>query len=82
MKRKIASNQVEAAFRMGGIEGRVSINDETLRPGELIKYINDAETAEMMASNAVLDFIQAKDYLSSKGLKKRYIRYKSKYWKS
>lgn len=82
MGKAIASKQVDAAFKMGGIEGRVSAKDTSIKATEYRMYLRNAEVAEMMADNKVLKAIIDSGYLAKDSkLKKRYEAYKSKYWK-
>lgn len=82
MSRADPSKQVDAAFKMGDIEGRVSINDTTITATDYRMYLRNAEVAEMMADNKVLKAIIDSGYLAKDSkLKKRYEAYKSKYWK-
>jgi len=82
MSRATPSKQVNAAFKMGCIEARVSVNDTTITVTEYRMYLRNAEVAEMMADNKVLKAIIDSGYLAKDSkLKKRYDAYKSKYWK-
>ena len=86
---RVPSEQVNAAFEMGKLEARVSINDTTLTPFDFTKYLRNAEKAEMMADNNVLKFITDSGMIDDKAglpagsrlLRKTYNKYKSKYWK-
>lgn len=80
---RLPSEQVNAAFEMGKIEARVSINDKDLTPVDLYKYLRNAEVAQMMADVKVLKFIIDSGMVdNSRILRKTYNKYKSKYWKS
>lgn len=82
MSKIVPSKQIDAAFKMGGIEGRVSLKDMTITATEYRMYLRNAEVAEMMADNKVLKAIIDSGYLAKDSkLKKRYDAYKSKYWK-
>lgn len=82
MSRAVPSKQIDAAFKMGGIEGRVSVKDSSITATEFRMYLRNAEISEMMADNKVLKAIIDSGYLEKDNkLKKRYDAYKSKYWK-
>jgi deoxyribose-phosphate aldolase len=82
MSRAVPSKQIDAAFKMGGIEGRVSVKDSSIKATEFRIYLRNAEIAEMMADNKVLKAIIDSGYLAKDSkLKNRYEAYKSKYWK-
>ena len=83
MSRAVPSVQVDAAFKMGCIEGRVSVKDDTLTAQDYREYLKNAEVAEMMADNKVLKAIIDSGFLSSNTkLKRKYEAYKRKYWKT
>lgn len=79
------SKQVEAAYKVGELEGRVATEDATLKASDFVKYLNNCEDADMMADNKVLKYIIDSGMLSlwrNFNLRKVYNKYKSKYWKS
>ena len=82
MSRAVPSKQVDAAFKMGGLEGRVSVKDDTITAIDFYDYLHNAEVAEMMASIKVLKAIIDSGFLiSNYKLRRRYEAYKNKYWK-
>lgn len=82
MSRATPSKQVDAAFKMGCIEARVSVKDTSITVTEYRVYLRNAEITEMMADTKVLKAIIDSGYLEKDSkLKKRYEAYKSKYWK-
>ena len=78
------SKQVEAAYRVGKLEGRVATEDVTLKASDFVEYLNNCEDADMMADNKVLKYIIDSGMLSlwrNFKLRKVYNEYKAKYWK-
>ena len=78
------SKQVEAAYRVGKLEGRVATEDVTLKASDFVEYLNNCEDADMMADNKVLKYIIDSGMLSlwrNFKLRKVYNEYKLKYWK-
>ena len=78
------SKQVESAYRVGKLEGRVATEDASLKASDFVEYLNNCEDADMMADNKVLKYIIDAGMLSHWGnfkLRKVYNKYKSKYWK-
>ena len=83
MSRAVPSKQVDAAFKMGCIEGRVSVKDDSLTANDFREYLKNAEIAEMMADNKVLKAIIDSGFLiSDHRLNRKYEAYKRKYWKT
>ena len=76
------SGQIDAAYKVGELEARVSTDDPTLTAADFTVYLINCEIADMMADNRVLKFILDKDFISKRRrLNKQYKNYKAKYWK-
>lgn len=78
------SRQIEAAYKVGELEGRVAIQDATLKASDFVEYLNNCEDADIMADNKVLKYILDSGMLSlwrNFKLRKVYNNYKAKYWK-